>query len=191
MTAVQKPVTTQDTDQFFENLIHKYGRRLYSVALRILRDPADAEDAVQEAYLKAYKAIDSFRGESSVYTWLYRIVSNQALMKVRKRQRKPTASIEDYLPVFEAGQHRKQVADWSHLPDAVLETQELRDFFEQCIDELPDDYRLAYILKDIEGLSEKDVSRITGTTRAAMKNRVHRARLILRGRIEERFFATS
>ncbi|MDA2927880.1 sigma-70 family RNA polymerase sigma factor [Acidobacteria bacterium AH-259-G07] len=172
----------------FEELVQTYGRRLYMVSLRILRNPEDAEDAVQESFLKVFQSIDSFREESSLYTWLYRIVCNESLLKLRTGGRPQVVPIEPYLPRFEQGQHVEAIGDWSSLPDLVLQTQELREFFEECIDELPEDYRIAYILKDVEKLSEDHVCQVLRLSKATLKNRVHRARLVIRKRMEERFF---
>lgn len=178
----------QGSPAAFEELVEKYARRLYSVSLRILRNKQDAEDAVQEAFLKVFESIDSFREDATLYTWLYKIATNQSLMKVRERSKKQVVSIETYLPRFEYGQHTETIEDWKALPDLALETKELEEFFERCLDELPEEYRLAYILKDVEKLSEEDVCRILDVSKAAMKNRVHRARLVIRKRIEENFF---
>lgn len=181
----------QGSQDAFEDLVKKYGKRLYSVSLRLLRKPEDAEDAVQDALLKAFQSINSFRSEASLYTWLYRIVCNECLMKLRKQSRRNLVPIEPYLPRFDQGQHVEAIGDWTRLPDLALETSELADFFEQCIDELSEVYRVAYILKDVEGLSEDQVCRVLRLTKPAVKNRVHRARLVIRKRIEERFFKTS
>lgn len=169
----------------FEELVTQYARRLYSVSMRLLRNPQDAEDAVQETFLNAYQSIDTFREESSLYTWLYRIVTNQALAKLKQQHRRPAISIEQYLPRFEQGQHAEMILDWHKIPDSVLSSQELSEFFEKCIDDLPEEFRLAYLLKDVEKLSEDEVSHILGVTKFAMKNRVHRARLVIRKRVEE------
>ena len=176
----------------FEELVSEYARRLYSVSLRILRNPQDAEDAVQETFLKVLQSIDSFREDSSLYTWLYHIVSNESLMKLRREGKREVVPIEPYLPKFEQGQHKEQIHDWSQqLPDQTLETQELSDFFAKCIDELPEHYRIAYILKDVEKLSEDQVCNILRISKWAMKSRVHRARLAIRERVGERFFKDS
>jgi RNA polymerase sigma-70 factor (ECF subfamily) len=175
----------------FEELVASYGERLYSVALRILRNPPDAEDAVQETLLKVLKSIDSFREDSSLYTWLYRIVCNQSIMRYRQRAKRKVISIESYLPRFEHGQHVEAFVDWKDQPDGELQSHELSQFYEECIDDLPENYRLAYILKDVERLSEDKVCRILRTSKPAMKNRVHRARLVIRKRVEERFFKKS
>lgn len=175
----------------FEELVNQYGRRLYSVAYRILRNAQDAEDAVQETFLKAFQGIDGFRQESSVYTWLYRIVTNECLLKLRKLGQRDVVSIESYLPHFEQGQYVETVQDWNRSPELELRRQELSDFFERCIEELPEENRIAYILKDIEKLPEDQVAEILGTNKTTMKNRVHRARLVIRKRVEEHFFKKS
>lgn len=175
----------------FEELVASYGKRLYSVAVRILRNPHDAEDAVQEAFLKVLRSIDSFREDSSLYTWLYRIVCNQSIMKYRQRAKRDVISIESYLPRFEHGQHVEAFVDWREQPDGELQSHELSEFYEECIGDLPENYRIAYILKDVEGLSEDKVCQILRASKPAVKNRVHRARLVIRKRVEERFFRKS
>lgn len=169
----------------FEELVREYGSRLLSVSLRILRNKEDAEDAVQNAFAKVFQSIDSFRGDASLYTWLYRIVKNESLMKIRETSRVQVVDVEEFLPRYEHGQHRDSIQDWTHFPDLRLETKELASFYEQCIDELPEPYRMAYILKDVEKLSEDDVCRILELKKGAMKNRVHRARLVIRKRVEQ------
>jgi RNA polymerase sigma-70 factor (ECF subfamily) len=176
-----------NSTEAFEELVATYARRLYSVSMRILRNPQDAEDAVQETFLKAFQTIEDFREESSLYTWLYRIVCNQSLMKLRQQRQHPVIPIEPYLPSFERGQHSDQIQDWNRAPDFAVRSQELAEFLEKCIQELPEDYRLAYILKDVEKLSEDHVCQILGVTKPAMKNRVHSARLVIRKRIEDHF----
>lgn len=173
--------------QAFEVLVQKYSRRLYAVSFRIVGNRQDAEDAVQETFLKVLKAIDSFQENSSLYTWMYRIVCNQSLMKMRKKGRREIVPIDPFMPRFEEGQHVEHIVDWSDSPELKLQSKELTEFFEQCVAELPDDYRVAYILKDIEKVSEEEVSEILGITKSAMKNRVHRARLAIRERISKRF----
>jgi RNA polymerase sigma-70 factor (ECF subfamily) len=153
-----------------------------------LRNTQDAEDAVQETFLNAYQSMDTFREESSLYTWLYRIASNQCLAKLKRQRRRRTVPIEPYLPRFEQGQHTEKILDWSKMPDLEAVIQELREFFEKCIDELPEEFRMAYILKDLEKMSERQVCEILGVTNPTMKNRVHRARLVIRKRVEDHFF---
>lgn len=172
----------------FEELVRNYARRLYHVAFRLLRNAEDAEDAVQETFLNVFQAIQDFRQDSSLYTWLYRIVSNQSLLKLRQQGQRQLVPIEPYLPHFEQGQHSEKILNWNDVPDLPLRTRELSEFFERCIDELPEDHRLAYLLKDVEKLSENEVAEILGVSIATMKNRVHRARLVIRKRVQDHFF---
>lgn len=187
MTQISVKLLKERSEEAFEQVVREYGRRLYYVALRLLRRPAEAEDAVQETFLKAFRAIDTFHENSSLFTWLYRIVCNESLMRLRKRSRDRTVAIEDYLPAFDRGEHVEAVGDWVHAPDVVARSRELQEFYERCIDELPDDYRLAYILKDLEKLSEDEVCAVLELTKPTMKNRVHRARLVIRRRIDQRY----
>ncbi|MDA2932791.1 sigma-70 family RNA polymerase sigma factor [Acidobacteria bacterium AH-259-D05] len=181
----------QQSSQAFEELVATYARQLYLVSLRILRNPQDAEDAVQETFLQVFQSIQKFREESSLFTWLYRIVSNKALEKLRKQGQREVVSIEPYLPHFESGQLVDQMRDWRGQLNLGLHTKELARFFEKCIDELPEEYRIPYILKDVEKLSEDQVCDILRLSKPTMKNRVHRARLVIRKRVEDRFFSST
>lgn len=172
----------------FELLVARFGRLLYAVSFRIVRNAQDAEDAVQETFLSAFQSIQNFREESSLNTWLYRIVCNHSLRKVQQQSRRRDLPIEPFLPHFERGQHTEKILDWSHVPESSLRGKELSEFFERCIDELPEDLRIPYILKDVEKLSEERVCEILGVTKFTMKNRVHRARLVIRKRVEDEFF---
>ncbi len=179
----------QKSSEAFEELVTRYARRLYLVSYRILRNPQDAEDAVQETFLQVFRSIHKFRKESSLFTWLHRIVTNQALDKLRKQGQFKVVPIEPYLPRFESGRLLDQMRDWRKEPNFVLQAKELELFFEKCINELPDEYRIPYILKDVERLSEDQVCEILRLSKPIMKNRVHRARLAIRKRVEDRFFS--
>ncbi len=175
----------------FEEVVNRYGRRLYSASLRILRNPEDAEDAVQETFLKAFQSIRSFRGESSLYTWLYRIVQNQSLAKLRHRSQCRLIPIEACPCHFEQGKHVHCLQDRGQSPDLVLYTLQLVEFLDQCIQDLPDSYRRAYVLKDVEKLSEDQVCEILGISKSTMKNRARRARLVVRNHVKKRFLAAT
>lgn len=179
----------QKSSEAFEELVARYAHRLYLVSYRILRNSQDAEDAVQETFLQVFRSIHKFRKESSLFTWLHRIVTNQALEKFRKQGQFEIVPIEPYLPRFESGRLVDQMRDWRKEPNFVLQTKELELFFEKCINELPGEYRIPYILKDVEKLSEDQVCEILGLSKPIMKNRVHRARLVIRKRVEDRFFS--
>ncbi len=186
----------QQTDSSaFENLVERYGKSLYAVSFQILKNSQDAEDAVQETFLKAFRAIDGFRGDSSLYTWLYRIAQNQSLMKLRKRNRAVTISLDSWTTASEGEQEGLSPTNWltSHSPDPGLSvhTRQLSEFVRHCIQELPENYRKAYFLKDVKSLSEDQVCRRLGISKPSMKSRVHRARVLVRKRVRDHFFKPS
>jgi RNA polymerase sigma-70 factor (ECF subfamily) len=156
----------------FERLITEYGDRIYSVALRITESAADAEDAMQETLLKAFERRGTFRGEASWTTWLYRIAVNEALMLVRRRQ--PV----EYLD--ETGYDAAHVVDWSNDLGRRVELNELRAELERGLARLPEDHRVAVILRDVEGLSAAEAAEILDITEVALKSRLHRGRALLR-----------
>jgi len=175
----------------FEEVVKHYSHRLHSASLRILRNPQDAEDAVQETFLKAFQSIGSFRGESSLYTWLYRIVQNQSLAKLRHRSQRRLIPIEACPRHFEQGKHVHCFQDRGQAPDLALYTRQLVEFLDQCIQDLPDSYRCTYVLKDVEKLSEDQVCEILGISKSTMKNRARRARLVVRKHVKKRFLAAT
>jgi len=166
--------STSDDDSdrpAFERLVEHYIDRLYTVALRITGSPQDAEDAVQDALLSAYQHWREFRGESSRGTWLYRITVNAALGRTRRRHP------EEYLT--ETG-YETSVADWSEDLAQRVETAELYRVVEAGIQRLPEDFRLALVLRDVEGFSTAEAAEILEVSEAALKSRLHRARVLLR-----------
>lgn len=175
------------SEESYRQLIEQYSEKLFFLVLRILRREEEAREVLQEAFLKVVTKIDSFHQDSSLYTWLYRITLNEALMRKRGDHSSQEVSVEAYLPHYEFGIAADEYSDWSKLPDQQFEKEELREFVRSCVEELPDDLKTAYVLKEEEGLSEDEVCEILEITKPAMKNRVHRARLILRKRIEERY----
>lgn len=164
----------------FESVVRLFGGRLLAVARRITRNEEDARDAVQSAYLSAFKSLDRFEGECQLATWLHRIVVNMALMRLRSRRRKPEESIDALLPSFkEDGHHVEQFAEWSAPADTLLEREETRAMVRACIDALPDRHREVLVLRDIEELSTDEVARMLSMTKTAVKVRLHRARQAL------------
>ena len=156
----------------FGGLLEEYGDRMYSIALRITGSPEEAEDATQDALLAAYQHRERFRGEASLTTWLYRIVVNVALQRVRTRR--PVASLED------TGLARAQVTDWSDDLARRVASAELREMIERGIGLLPEDLRVVLVLRDVEQFSTAEAADILELTEAALKSRLHRARLLLR-----------
>jgi RNA polymerase sigma-70 factor (ECF subfamily) len=161
-------------------MIRLYGGRLLAVARRLTQNEDDAHDAVQSAYLSAFRSLQTFEGNCQLSTWLHRIVVNAALMRLRTRRRKPEASIEELLPAFqEDGHHVEQFSEWSARADELLERNETRATVRACIEQLPDNYREVLVLRDIDELSTQDVAEALSMTPTAVKVRLHRARQAL------------
>jgi RNA polymerase sigma-70 factor (ECF subfamily) len=174
--------------QAFEMLVRTHTPRLLAVARRLLRNEEDAKDAVQEAFLNAFRSLGSFEGASRVSTWLHRIAVNVALMKLRSQRRKPEDSIEGLLPAFlEDGHHALHPPEWRDGADLLLERREDREFIRACIDELPESHRTVLILRDVEELDPEETARALGVSENVVKVRLHRARQALRSLLEPRF----
>lgn len=172
----------------FETLVRDNTARLLAVARRYLRCEEDASDAVQDAFISAFRSIGRFQGGSSLSTWLHRIVINACLMKLRSAKRRPQESIEELLPSFDETGHRVgSLESWSESVESVLDRGTTRARVRECIDRLPDKYRTVLMLRDIEELSTEEAARVLGTTPTAVKVRLHRARQALRTLIEPLF----
>jgi RNA polymerase sigma-70 factor (ECF subfamily) len=172
----------------FERLVRSYGGRLLAVTRRILHDEEDARDAVQDAFISAYRARKQFQADARVSTWLHRIAVNAALMKLRSRRRKTETPIDDLLPAFkDDGQHyAESLVSWAEPADVALGRRETADFVREAIAELPDSYRLVLLMRDIEGRDTEETARELGITPNAVKIRLHRARMALRKLIAPR-----
>jgi RNA polymerase sigma-70 factor, ECF subfamily len=164
--------------QMFHELIRPYERSVYMVALSMLKDSADAEDAAQEAFLKAYCGLASFRAESKFSTWLISITINEARSRLRKQKTTRTESLddisEDRSPVSPAA-----LTDWREIPSEVLERQEVRLLLKDAVTALPDIYREVFVLRDMEELSVNESAAVLGISIASVKVRLHRARIML------------
>jgi RNA polymerase sigma-70 factor (ECF subfamily) len=168
-------------DGAYETLVREHGGRMLAVARRLLRVEEDARDAVQDAFISAFGAIDRFEGGSRVSTWLHRIVVNASLMKLRSRQRKAETPIEELLPRFlEDGHYADPPAAWQQTGEAILEREETRGLVRDAIDRLPENYRTVLLLRDIEGLDTSEAAQVLGVSANAVKIRLHRARQALR-----------
>ncbi len=169
-----------------EDLVAVYGDRACRLATRITRNAQDAEEAVQDAFLSVIRKIDSFRGDATFGSWVYRIVANAAYQCCRKRRRREAdVSLDNLLPAFDGhGRHVAPVTDWSMIVDDPARHTELRMVLSTAIEELPADYRAVVVLRDVEGFSHRDIAESLGLTVVNVKMRVHRARLFLRRRLE-------
>src|SRR5262245_863739 len=174
----------------YETLICCWNRciRFSAEARRILRNEEDANDAVQDAFLSAFKGISQFKGQSRLGTWLHRIAVNAALSRLRKLQRHPEKPIEDLLPHFGDGEHQiDPPVPWQATPETTVQGQETRDLVQRCISQLPETYRIVLLLRDIEGLATEETAQLLGTSTAVIKTRLHRARQALRSLLDPHF----
>ena len=165
-----------ESEQAFSQIVEEYSDFAYNVAYRMLRNVEDAEDAVQEAFISAYRSFGRFKGESKVSTWLYRIVVNACLMKIRKEK-----SRAKYL--VETGYNDEIVTDWGNDPEQEAISGELREVVETGLESLSSDLRAAIVLRDVQGVSTEEGAEALGLTVSAFKSRVHRGRLLLRQHI--------
>jgi RNA polymerase sigma-70 factor (ECF subfamily) len=170
----------------FAQLVEANQRNVYNLALRMLNDPQEAEDVLQETFLSAYKALPGFEGRSSLSTWLYRIASNASLMRLRKK-RPETTSIDEPLELEEGESLPRQFVDWSSAPEDELLSGEARRMMDEAVAELPEGLRIVFILRDIEGLSTQEAGEVLELSEAAVKTRLHRARLALREKLSAYF----
>jgi RNA polymerase sigma-70 factor (ECF subfamily) len=167
--------------QVFETIVRAYGGRLLSVARRMLHNEEDARDAVQDAFINAFRHRETFKGDSLISTWLHSIVVNSALMRLRSRTRKAEEQIEDYLPRFlPDGHYAEKFVSWTEPVDVALSRKETSQMVRAAIEELPETYRTVVLLRDIEGFSTEETAKIVNTTPNAVKIRLHRGRMALR-----------
>lgn len=164
----------------YDELVRQHGARMLAAISSILHHRQDAEDALQEAFLQAFRSLPRFRGEASLGTWLYRIAVNAALMRLRSSRRRPEVSVDDLLPLFDETGHR--VLDRNPVWTAVDEEAgraEIRQRIHLAISRLPRNYREIVLLRDLEERSTSETARLLGITETAVKLRLHRARQAL------------
>jgi RNA polymerase sigma-70 factor (ECF subfamily) len=165
----------------FETLVRTYMPMMLRVARRFLKSEDDARDAVQDAFVNAFRSIGKFESNAQLSTWLHRIVVNASLMRLRTRRRHPEEDIEDYLPRFGEDGHLVQPAEsWTETAETIVQRTELAGIVRDAIDRLPDNYREVLLLRDIEELSTEEAAQALGVTPNAVKVRLHRARQALR-----------
>jgi RNA polymerase sigma-70 factor, ECF subfamily len=182
----------QGDDAAYEELVRTLGGPLLAAARRLLKREEDAQDALQEAFLSAFKALPTFEAQSRLSTWLHRITINACLMKLRARKRRPgehaAASIEDLLPTFLPDGHQTRPnTPWAETSDVAAHRKEVQDLVRSSIDRLPDDFRTVLILRDIEEVDTNEAAEMLHLTPAAVKTRLHRARQALRQLLDPYF----
>ena len=176
---INTPATVPAGPAGFERIMRQYNQRLFRVARSILKDDADAEDALQDAYVQAYRNLDGFRGEAELATWLTRIVINQALMRIRKRNRE--RRVVPFTDRGDGAAQELQVADpRAESPSDATLRGEVRKVLEQRIDELPEAFRTVFVMRDVEEMTARETADALGIPEATVRTRLFRARALLR-----------
>ena len=170
----------------FDLLVRKYQHKVVKLVTRYLRNPADAEDVAQEAFIKAYRAMPQFRGDSAFYTWLYRIAINTAKNAIVSRDRNPVEFDLDMQAIEESQSMQARLADTT-TPESLLQTEEIRTTVNQAIDALPEDLRTAIVLRELEGLSYEDIALAMECPVGTVRSRIFRAREAIDRRLSEVF----
>src|SRR6266571_6771587 len=170
----------------FEDLVKRYDRNVFRIAQHITQNREDAEDVVQDAFLKAYSNLEQFQGQSKFYTWLVRIAVNEALMKLRRRRPERMVSLDEDVKTEEDSVPR-EVADWSPNPEQLYKQAELKEILSKTIQGLPPSFRTVFVLRDVEGLSTEETAEALELSIPAVKSRLLRARLQLRERLNKYF----
>jgi RNA polymerase sigma-70 factor (ECF subfamily) len=170
----------------FEQLVKRYDRNVFRIAQHITQNREDAEDVVQDAFLKAFKNLKNFQENSKFYTWLVRIAVNEALMKLRRRKTSKTVSMDEDVET-EEGSVPREFADWAPNPEQQFNQAELNDILTRTIQGLPSGFRTVFVLRDVEGMSTEETAEMLGLSVPAVKSRLLRARLQLRDRLSKYF----
>ena len=171
--------------QAFEELVNRYEAKIFRLTMNITRNREDAEDAMQDAFLKSYSHLKDFQEDSRFYTWLVRIAANEALMRLRKRRPnqfsldEPVEGEEDLMP--------RELEDWGPSPEQRFAQTEMHEILSEVIDKLEPDFRVVFVLRDVEELSTEETSKVLGISIPAVKSRLLRARLKLRQKLNRYF----
>jgi RNA polymerase sigma-70 factor (ECF subfamily) len=185
----QETVLTQSIrrgdQRAFGKLFDLYSKRTFQIAYKLLRDRDEAEDIVQEVFLTVIQKAHMFRGDSQFSTWLHRLTVNAALARLRRHKRRKEVSYEDFLPQFqEDGHHQvRPVIDWSREVEERSTAEDLQEILAKAVAQLKPLDKSVVVLSDVEGFSDQEIAKSLGLTKSAVKTRLHRARLFLRGHL--------
>ena len=183
----------------FETLVSRSERKVYALALKLTGNQADAEDIAQEVFLTIYQKLDTFRGESLLSSWIYRVTANAAFMKLRDRRKRAKVDFDEGTSTSSQGGDENMPpvtatypqGDWSNTADVLMERGELGTKLSDAIASLPEKFKLIFLLKDVQGLSNEEIADVVNMSVPAVKSRLHRARLFLRERLQEYVESTS
>jgi RNA polymerase sigma-70 factor (ECF subfamily) len=170
----------------FEQLVRRYDRNVFRIAQHITQNREDAEDVVQDAFLKAFQNLGQFQGKSKFYTWLVRIAVNESLMRLRRRHPERMVSLDEGVKT-EEGSMPREVADWYPNPEQLYSQAELKGILSKTIQGLPLVFRTVFVLRDVEALSTEETAEALNLSIPAVKSRLMRARLKLRDRLNKYF----
>ena len=185
-TSISIQALREGDREAFAEMVEAYSPLIYRLALRMLGDEHEAEDVLQETFLNAYRALDRFEGRSSLSTWLYRIATNQALMRLRK-QSPPMVSVDETHVDEEGYELPRQFTDWCCLPEDEFMSAEAQAMLNEAAEELSPALRAAFVLRDLHGFSTREAAEILEISETAVKTRLMRARLQLRERLSSYF----
>lgn len=167
----------------FEELVGRYETKAYNLALRLTRNPEDAEEVLQDVFVTVYRKVSGFEGKAKFSSWLYRITVNAAFMKLRKRKQNKSISLTEMLPQIQNKAIEQDIA-FGARADSRAVHGEIRDALRAAIDRLPEEYRAVFMLRDVDGLSNQEVGKLLKLTTPAVKSRLHRARMMLRKKLK-------
>ena len=170
----------------FARMVDTYSGMIYRLGLKMLNNPQDAEDVLQETFIKAFRNLDRFDGRASISTWLFRIATNESLMLLRKK-RPDSISVDAPWEDEAEEQEPLQIIDWCCLPESELMSSEVREHLDLAVDNLPPSLKVVFILRDIEGLSTRETANVLNISETAVKTRLSRARLRLREELTSYF----
>jgi len=171
--------------QAFEELVKRYEHKIYSVAFRMLGNEEDAKDALQDTFLRSFRFIKKFKAESSFYTWLYRIATNVCLTRLTRKNKKEKNTYSLDVKINTEEDVEREIPDAKYSPELLYEKKIMQKALQDAINELPSDYRSVVVLRDLQGLSNEEVSKSLQLSLAAVKSRLHRGRVFLRNRLSK------
>lgn len=169
----------------YEEIVRRFQDKAFRLAFSLMKNETDAQDVVQEAFLNMYRKLDTFQGQSAFGSWMYRVVVNAALMRLRKKKRRSEVPVSDEEGEFrEDDYYVASVPEWRVRADEAAENRELRQKIIEAVDELPPKYQTVFLLKEVEGLQLKEIAVVLDLSVGGVKSRLHRARLHLRATLE-------
>ena len=172
----------------FDRFVEIYQKRIYSLAYNITHNQMDAQDVTQEVFLTIFRKAHTFKGKSAFSSWVYRVALNSVYMKLRSKKKDQSISVEDAFPSFNGvGYHDEVISDWSESAESYFFSNETNHVIRNAVDQLPEKEKIAFLLRDVEGLSSEETAEALDLTISAVKSRLHRARLILRKKLSGYF----